>query len=110
MAINLSTLSNPTQGSGPADLVRSPSKISKVLSRSVGFSNRLDNRNDLISHAEMCQMLGISTQTGYDWRNPKSKRFKEDLATLAIYLSERTVRFRRGDVKDFALRKQQESK
>lgn len=58
---------------------------------------------ELIKHREMCkEELGISEAAGYDWRNPDSPRYKPELAGLAIYLSPNTVRFRRGDIRDFA--------
>jgi len=58
--------------------------------------------DEMLTHSEMCQELGISRQTGYDWRSPKSKRYKPDLAAIAIYLSEKTIRFRRRDMLNFA--------
>ena len=66
------------------------------------YQSSIKNSDDLLTHKEMCDELGISTQTGYDWRNPKSPRYKEDLAKIAIYLSSRTVRFRRIDIQQFA--------
>ncbi|MFL0798747.1 MAG: helix-turn-helix domain-containing protein [Cellvibrionaceae bacterium] len=81
-----------------------------LYSLSSDYLNPLKDPNDLLSHNEMCQELGISVQTGYDWRNPKSKRFKKKLAELAIYLSERTVRFRRADIQAFALSSKEEAK
>lgn len=60
------------------------------------------NPDDLLTHKEMCKALGISPQTGYDWRRKKSPRYKPELAKLAIYLSGRTVRFKREDVHAFA--------
>ena len=56
---------------------------------------------DLVAHDGMCKMMGIQPSTGYDWLNPKSKRYKERLARLAIDLSEGTVRFRRGDILEY---------
>jgi hypothetical protein len=64
--------------------------------------------DDNLSHSGMCQVLGISVQTGYDWRCVKSARYKADLAKLAMYLSNRTVRFRRGDIQDFAAKRKLE--
>lgn len=68
------------------------------------YQSGIKDSDDLLTHKEMCHELGISTQTGYDWRNPKSPRYKEDLAKIAIYLSSRTVRFRRIDIQQFARR------
>ena len=68
------------------------------------YQSSTKDPDDLLTHKEMCHELGISTQTGYDWRNPKSPRYKENLANIAIYLSSRTVRFRRNDVQQFARR------
>jgi hypothetical protein len=110
MANNQSSLFTPMGDDNNPYLFRAAAPPSKEPLPSVGYLDQLKDPSALISHAEMCRELGISSQTGYDWRNPKSKRFKAGLAALAIYLSERTVRFRRGDVQKFALQKQKEHK
>jgi predicted DNA-binding transcriptional regulator AlpA len=87
----------------------------KKTSLSLGFNSnikpiRSKDPDDYLTHAEMCHALGISPQTGYDWRCGKSARYKADLAKLATYLSSRTVRFRRGDIQDFAAQRRLEVK
>ena len=80
-----------------------------LVHRSI-VSNLSKGSGPLITHDEMCEELGISPQTGYDWRRVKSPRYKVDLARLAMYLSDSTVRFRRGDVQEFAIQRKLEVK
>lgn len=110
MANNENSSLNTKQSVGESFLHSAPHQLREMLFPSTGDLNQQKHPDDLISHSEMCQELGISPQTGFDWRNPKSKRYKADLASLAIYLSERTVRFKRVDIQWFALQRKLEGK
>lgn len=50
-----------------------------------------------IGFKDVCRLLGIAQSTGFDWRNPKSPRYKRDFP-IAVYLSKRCVRFRQVDI------------